>query len=199
MALGYLGLYTETLAFAVINTGAELLLEKSTEDHIKAAAVWALGQLGRHTTDHAARLAQENVLTVLVETYQAPGASEELRSKCKRALKVVVAKCTSVAALQPLVIEAPPEILKYVLEQLGKLLPRDVEGRRRLVQCGGLKRIQTLDAPVGSRMRDSIEAVNGLYPKDIVNYFSPNYTDTLLKKLDDFLQSSPPPPAPSAS
>ena len=38
---------------------------------------------------------------------------------------------------------------------------------------------------VGSKMRDYIDEINNLYPPDIVNYYSPNYAEDLLKKLDE--------------
>merc|ERR1712182_7456 len=38
---------------------------------------------------------------------------------------------------------------------------------------------------VGSKMRDYIDEINNLYPADIVNYYSPNYAEDLLKKLEE--------------
>ena len=37
----------------------------------------------------------------------------------------------------------------------------------------------------GSKMRDYIDEINNLYPADIVNYYSPNYAEDLLKKLEE--------------
>ncbi|CAN0442736.1 unnamed protein product, partial [Hapterophycus canaliculatus] len=36
------------------------------EDHIKAASAWSLGQIGRHTPDHARALAEGDVLRHLL-------------------------------------------------------------------------------------------------------------------------------------
>ena len=36
------------------------------EDHIKAAAAWSLGQMGRHTPDHARALAEADVMRLLL-------------------------------------------------------------------------------------------------------------------------------------
>jgi 3-methyladenine DNA glycosylase AlkD len=46
-----------------------LTLSEEKEDHLKAAAAWALGQIGRHTPEHAKAVAQANVLPKLLELY----------------------------------------------------------------------------------------------------------------------------------
>ena len=58
-----------------------IALSEETEDHIQAATAWALGQIGRHTPEHAKAIAQANVLPRLLELYLAPGSSEDLQSK----------------------------------------------------------------------------------------------------------------------
>ena len=73
-----------------------------SEDYIKAAAAWALGQVGRHTADHAKALAQADVFRRLVEAYADPESSEDLKAKVKRGLKAVLQKCTHLSALEPL-------------------------------------------------------------------------------------------------
>ena len=61
-------------------------------------------------------------------------SSEDLKAKSKRALKAILAKCTHLAALQPLLRDAPMKVQKYVLRQFAQLLPHDVEARRAFVQ-----------------------------------------------------------------
>ena len=39
-----------------------IVLQDEQEDHIKAATVWSLGQIGRHTPEHAKAIAVSNVL-----------------------------------------------------------------------------------------------------------------------------------------
>ena len=62
MAIGYISAFSETLALAVIVSKAIGPLKESLvhepEDHIKAACAWTLGQIGRHTPDHARALAE---------------------------------------------------------------------------------------------------------------------------------------------
>merc|ERR1712224_848344 len=57
MTLGYIAAFSETLALAVVvSKGIPPLkdaLINEPEDHLKAAAAWSLGQIGRHTPDHA--------------------------------------------------------------------------------------------------------------------------------------------------
>eukprot|EP00878_Enallax_costatus_P045263 GHUV01054343.1.p1 GENE.GHUV01054343.1~~GHUV01054343.1.p1 ORF type:complete len:115 (-),score=28.00 GHUV01054343.1:114-458(-) len=61
MALGYIAAFSETLALAVIaEKGLAPLcaaVAEDTEDHLRAAAAWSLGQVGRHTPDHAKAVA----------------------------------------------------------------------------------------------------------------------------------------------
>lgn len=154
------------------------------EDHIKASAAWSLGQLGRHSPDHARALAEADVLRRLLAVFMHQDSSEDLQTKAKRALKSVIQKCTHLPALEPLLQEAPPNILKVVIQQFAKVLPTDQNAKRAFVQSGGLQKILEVDAEVGSKLRDSIDAINELYPKDIVDYYTPNYAETLLKMVD---------------
>ena len=108
MMLGYVGAHTENLAMAVIiskvldiclhlfatnkrvfnwnqsNQGVvqlALTLAEEREDHLKAAAAWSLGQIGRHTPEHAKAVALANVLPKLLECYLKPESSEDLQTK----------------------------------------------------------------------------------------------------------------------
>jgi 3-methyladenine DNA glycosylase AlkD len=62
MAIGYISAFSETLALACIVSKAVAPLKDALvsepEDHIKAACAWTLGQIGRHTPDHARALAE---------------------------------------------------------------------------------------------------------------------------------------------
>merc|ERR1719157_249314 len=190
MAIGYIAAFSETLALAVIvSKGVAPLRDALTsepEDHIKAAAAWSLGQIGRHTPDHARALAEADVLRRLLAVYLHTDSSDDLKTKAKRALKSVIQKCTHLPALEPLLQEAPPNILKYVVQQFAKVLPNDLNARRSFVQSGGLQKIQEVNADVGSKLHDYIDEINMLYPPEIVQYYSPNYAETMLKKMDEF-------------
>lgn len=124
MALGFIAAFSETLALAVIaEQGLGPLvaaLAGETEDHLRAAAAWSLGQVGRHTPDHARAVADTGVLLSLAALGGAPGASEDLATKCRRALKGVVAKLGFLPALDALVHAPalPESVMKLVLEQV---------------------------------------------------------------------------------
>mmetsp|Transcript_46639 Transcript_46639/g.110909 ORF Transcript_46639/g.110909 Transcript_46639/m.110909 type:complete len:508 (-) Transcript_46639:150-1673(-) len=190
MTLGYIAAFSETLALAVVvSKGIPPLkdaLINEPEDHLKAASAWSLGQIGRHSPDHARALAEADVLRRLLAVYLHQDSSEDLQTKAKRALKSVIQKCTHLPALEPLLQEAPPNILKYVVQQFAKVLPNDLNARRSFVQSGGLQKIQDVKAEVGSKLHDYIDEINMLYPPEIVQYYSPNYAETLLKKMDEF-------------
>ena len=85
MMLGYVGAHTENLAMAVIVSKGvvqlALTLAEEKEDHLKAAAAWALGQIGRHTPEHAKAVSLANVLPKLLEWYLKADSSEDLQQK----------------------------------------------------------------------------------------------------------------------
>jgi hypothetical protein len=89
--LGYVGAHTENLAMAVIVSKGvvqlALTLSEEKEDHLKAAAAWALGQIGRHTPEHAKAVALANVLPKLLEWYLKAESSEDLQQKVYLNLK----------------------------------------------------------------------------------------------------------------
>lgn len=138
MAIGYIAAFSETLALATIVSKAipplkEALISEP-EDHIKAACVWTIGQIGRHTPDHARAIAEGDVLRHLLACMVHEDSSEDLKTKSKRALKGILAKCTHLQALQPLLRDSPVKVQKYVLRQFAQLLPHDVAARRAFVQ-----------------------------------------------------------------
>lgn len=189
MALGYISAFSETLALAVVvSKGIEPLkdaLIHEPEDHIKAAAAWSLGQLGRHTPEHAQAVAEADVLRRLLAVYMSQDSSEDLKTKSKRALKAILKKCTALAALEPLMREAPANIVKYILAQFAKVLPNDRAAKRSFVQSGGLQMVQELNETVGGELSEHIEAVNQCFPPAIVEYYSPKHANKLMAMMDE--------------
>ena len=100
-----------------------------------------MGQIGRHTPEHARAVASANVLPRLLEVYLSTFSSEDLKTKAKRALKNILQKCVYLPALEPLLHDAPPNILKHVVGQFSKVLPNDSKARRMFVTSGGLKKV----------------------------------------------------------
>jgi 3-methyladenine DNA glycosylase AlkD len=189
MALGYIAAFTETLALAVVaEKGLPPLvaaLSEEQEDYMKSATAWSLGQIGRHTPDHAKALADCGVLPTLVDLEADPQSSEDLKTKCKRALKAVVAKLTHLPALDALVHKSLPEsIMKMVLEQVGKVLSADPASRSSFVHSGGLAAVQQMAEAPGSNLKEAVDIINSNYPEEIVKYYSPGYSQQLLSKLE---------------
>ena len=189
MTLGYISAFDDSLAMAVIvSKGIAPLkdaLINEPEDHLKAASAWSLGQIGRHSPDHAKFLAEADVPSRLLAVYLLPESSKDLKDKAKKALKNIIQMCTHLPALEPLLQLAPNNILTYVCAQFAKVLPQNTEAKRTFVQSGGFQKIQEIQAEPGSKLREYIEEINSQYPADVVNYYSPNYAENLLKKLDE--------------
>ncbi|AWP20774.1 putative sperm-associated antigen 6 [Scophthalmus maximus] len=190
MMLGYVAAHSENLAMAVIfSKGVPQLaqcLSEETEHHIKAATVWAIGQIGHHTPEHAKAVATANLLPKLLELYTEAGSSEDLQVKSKEALKSILQKCTYLPGLESLLYDAPSNILKHVVCQFSKVLPHDSKARRLFVTSGGLKKVQEIDAGPGSPLQEYINAINSCFPEEIVRYYSPGYSEVLLERLESF-------------
>lgn len=190
MTLGYISAFDDALAMAVIvSKGIAPLrdaLIHEPEDHIRAAAAWSLGQIGRHSPAHAKYLAEADVPARLLAVYMVPDNSKDLKDKSKKALKNIIQMCIHVPALEPLLHLAPNNILTYVCAQFAKVLPSNLEAKRTFVQSGGFQKIQEIQAEPGSKLKEYIEEINNHYPQDIVNYYSPNYADGLLKRLEEY-------------
>ena len=118
-------------------------------------------------------------------------AGADLKTKTQRALKAVLEKTLQLEALEPLLqLSTPANILKYAVGQFAKILPHDVSARRTFVTCGGLQRIQDIAASykdsqalTGTKLGEAIRTINECYPEEIIRYFSPGYSATLLEKV----------------
>jgi hypothetical protein len=115
-------------------------------------------------------------------------SSEDLKTKAKRALKAILAKCTHLAALQPLLRDAPMKVQKYVLRQFSQLLPHDVEARRAFVQ---VRRIAVkCSCIVAVLTQQSIYVFYSVYNSCSVSVFT---LSSLLISLPLPFSPSPPP------
>ena len=130
-------------------------------------------------------MAETDVLTHLLNQYKSPQSSEDLRKKSKKALKNILVMCTVLDALEPLLQDAPDEIMIYLLSQFKKILPTDPIAKKNFVLSGGLRFIQQKHGSNNDKLRLCIDEINTIYPQEIVQYYSPDYADTLIKKLDD--------------
>ena len=189
MTLGYIAAFDEHNAMAIINSKGIAPLKDAlvheSEDYIRAAATWTLGQIGSHSSNHAKAMAETDVLSHLLSQYKSPESSEDLRKKSKKALKNILVMCTVLDALEPLLQEAPDEVMTYLLSQFKKILPTDPNAKKNFVLSGGLRFIQQKHGSNNEKLRLCIDEINTIYPQEIVQYYSPDYADTLIKKLDD--------------
>ncbi|KAK4877934.1 hypothetical protein RN001_010440 [Aquatica leii] len=189
-ALGYIAGHYDQFAMAVLgcNGVAELvaILNNSDDDATLSVTAWCIGQVGKHSPEHAKAVGIANAFPRLLQLYLNDQSSEDLKFKCKTALKQSLQKCMLLSALEPLLYEAPTNILKYVLGQFSKVLPNDPKARRLFVTSGGLKKIQEIDAEPGSTLLEYITVINSCFPEEIVRYYSPGYPDTLLEAVDQY-------------
>lgn len=75
---------TRTFMFISLFQGEVQLtitLTEEKEDHILGATAWALGQIGRHSAEHAKAVALANVLPQLLKLYLSSDPSSDLCSK----------------------------------------------------------------------------------------------------------------------
>ncbi|XP_055337175.1 sperm-associated antigen 6-like isoform X2 [Paramacrobiotus metropolitanus] len=195
MTLGYLAAHSETIAAAIIVAKAlpclqATIKEPDEEDYVKAAAVWTIGQLAGHSSEHANTICTGDMLPqIMAFASDDLAASEDLRNKSRKTLRNLIDKCIYLPSLDMLLQHGPAVLKDAVITQYSKILPHDAKARRAFVVSGGLKYIQQLDVTKGSALYEAIEAVNACYPPDIVKYFSPGYAEQLLEKVDRFAPS----------
>lgn len=71
MAIGYIAGHSDQLAIGVIGSQAvvhlAIVLQQETDDHILAITAWALGQIGKHSAEHAKSISAANLLPKLLE------------------------------------------------------------------------------------------------------------------------------------
>ena len=66
---------------------------------------------------------------------------QQKKQQSKKALKNILQKCVYLPALEPLLHDAPPNILKHIVAQFSKVLPHDPKARKLFVTSGGLKKV----------------------------------------------------------
>ena len=64
----------------------------------------------------------------------------------KKSLKNILDHCIHLPALEPLLHNAPPNILKHVVGQFSKVLPHNPKARKLFVTSGGLKKVLSANA-----------------------------------------------------
>ena len=191
MAIGYIASFSQSLATVLLQTGAaDVVLNvfvQSKHDQTKAAAAWALGQLGKHTSDTAAAIAKLNALTLMLDEHERVDATTDLKLKTERAMELITQKCTIIEALELLIAKAPQSVLIFVLEQISKLLPKNQKMRVPFIESGGFKAVQEVKARNNdAKVQEYIDTINSCYPDQAVQYYSPNYDNKILEDIENY-------------
>lgn len=186
MALGYIAAFSEAMALNTISEHALVplvrILRENSQEHLKAAAAWTLGQMGKHSAEHANCVS--DCLVPLAHCEADLTVCEDVRSKARRALKYICSKVTLLPALSGLVHHHLPEaVMKSALEQLTRVLSTDPAARAAFVHSGGLARIQEVGEQPEGRLKEAVAMVNCNYPEEVVKYYSASYSQQLLQKL----------------
>jgi hypothetical protein len=121
----------------------------------------------------------------MVVLFTRPDSSDDLKIKCKRALKAVLVKCTDAQALAPLLKDNNAKVQKYVLAQYAAILPNDAPARKAFMATGLLQRVQEIKATAEPKVLESIVRINNCFPEDAVKFSDPSYAKELLARLDE--------------
>ena len=187
LSLGFISAFKDDLAMNVIQAKAipqlKDALQNEPHQHLKSAACYALGHIGRHSPKHSKEVSDSNVLSIMLYYYMDPNSTDDLKLKAKNALKQIIDNCSNLSALEPLLHVAPEKILKHILQQYTKYLKDDNIEMKDFAQNGGLQKLQELKGKVGEKLVALIDQINTFYPDDIIKYYSPEYAAELLNKI----------------
>ncbi len=201
--LGYVAGFDHDLAKSVVQCKGHIALvdalRDKVEDHVKAAAAWSLGQIGRHSSELAKDLAEQKALNELLVLYMSAEEKSDLKTKSKRALKAIIFQCQEMEALRPLLSAASDKILKHVVGQMALILKNNPSTRRPFAEKGSLKRLLEIHASPESKLQSAINEINDLFPPEVTQHYSPEYMNNLLKKIDEPEKAAAPAPAPAAA
>lgn len=179
MTLGYIASYKSNLASELIKARAIVqlkdALQNETQHYIKAAACYALGQIGMHSSTHAKEVSDAYVLYLMLLFYRAHDSSDELKEQAKTALINIICKCSNLAALEPLITKASDDVLSCILDQYLLHLKSSTSEKKQFIQNEGLKKLQDLYNDLQPDLKLKVDEINALFPESIVKYYSPEY------------------------
>ena len=189
LSLGFIAAYSSDLAMSVIRAKAinqlRDALQNEPHQHIKAAACYALGHIGRHGEQHALEVSNANVLSLMLYFYMDEKSNDDLKEKAKKSLKKIIDACTNLPALEPLIQVAPEKILKHILNRYVICLKDNKEAKRNFVN-GGLQKLQEIKVKASGPIQQLISDINSYYDDAIIKYYSPDYASNLLNKIDNY-------------
>merc|ERR1712137_860935 len=113
----------------------------------------------------------------MVKLMQSKSSTPDLKLKARKGLKRMLAQVADIKALEPLLGDAPPKVQKYVLRQLAETLPNSTEMQKAFVSSGSLAYVQKLNQEADGKLQEHIETLNGIFPSDVVEYYTPGYAE----------------------
>jgi len=136
---------TNVINAKAVNALKEALSNSNNAIQAKAAS-WALGEIGKHSPDHAKSLAESDISPALFNAYKMSDASPEgkaLSVKDRKSLKMIIEKCTYLPSLLPILTtlfnelleksssdEKDINLMKCVLGRFANLLPLNSEQKK---------------------------------------------------------------------
>jgi hypothetical protein len=196
MAVGHIASFSQSLALALMAEYAAAVVlnvfvaaqnyrpKDARVYQTITATVWAVGQLGKHSPEHALKLTNLNALPLFVNAHNDPDAPDDMIQKTEAALKHLILKCTDLDALRPLITPAQGLVKLYIVQQIAKLLPLNPKWRKPFFAAGGLRDLQRIQPEKGSEMDEYIARINACYPPAVVEYYNPEYPQKITESLE---------------
>ena len=189
LSLGFISAYNSELAMLVIKSkGINQLrdcLQNEPHQHIKAASAYALGHIGRHSSSHSNEVCNCNILPLLLYYYVDPNSNDDLKDKCKKSLKKIIDCSENLNALEALISVAPEKILKHILQRFVICLKDNKNAKKNFIN-GGLQKLQEIKVKASGPIQQLISDINSYYDDSIIKYYSPDYAQNLLNKIDNY-------------
>lgn len=93
---------------------------------------------------------------------------------------------TNLEALEPVFIKCPTNLAKYSIIQFSKILPNNSTYKKSFIKSGCLQRLQEIkNSEEGKKIEMEINLINQSFPDDIINFYTPGYSETLIKRIDE--------------
>ena len=149
LSLGFISHYEETYAKNIIlhkKAIPQLRDALNTESlaQVKSAACFALGNIGKHTQQHASDVAENNVLPLILYYYISNESTDDLKKKAKIALKNIIRCCNNLLAMEPLLPVAPKKILKMILTQYLNTFRTSGNDKKLFLKNGGFPKLMVI-------------------------------------------------------
>ena len=149
LSLGYIAHYEETYAKNIILHKKAIpqlrdALNIETLPQVKSAACFALGNIGKHTQQHASDVAEHNVLPLILYYYISNESTEDLKKKAKIALKNIIKCCNNLQAMDPLLSVAPKKIMKMILLQYYNSFKTSGNDKKLFLKNGGFPKLMEI-------------------------------------------------------